>query len=85
MCIRTKQRFTEKKITNKIVYQHESKMRDILISNKLKFEFSKDDIKRILNGQKPWKDFDFNKNDNDNENEQSKRQNNNKIKNIKKK
>lgn len=75
----------KKKITNKIVYQHESKMRDILISNKLKFEFSKDDIKRILNGQKPWKDFDFNKNDNDNENEQSKRQNNNKIKNIKKK
>ena len=49
---------TKKKImTNKIAYLIESKKRDILISNKLKCEFEDEDIKRIINGKKPFKDL----------------------------
>ena len=49
---------TKKKImTNKIAYLIESKKRDILISNKLKCEFDDEDIKRIINGKKPFKDL----------------------------
>ena len=54
-------------MTNKLVYLHDCRIRDILISNKLKFEFNKDDIKRILNGQKPWKELDFSNKDLENE------------------
>jgi hypothetical protein len=54
---------TKKKImTNKIAYLIESKKRDILISNKLKCEFDDDDIKRIINGKKPFKDLFQNEN-----------------------
>ena len=35
---------------------HECRNRDIIIANKLKCEFSPTDIKRVLNGQKPWND-----------------------------
>ena len=59
-------------MTNKLVYQHESRVRDIIISNKLKCEFSDEDIKRILNGQKPWKEI------NNDENENKKFENNQK-------
>ena len=69
LCVLEPNRDLQKKkiMTNKMVYLHECKIRDILISKKLKNEFSKDDIKRILNGQKPWKDFDINNKDNINE------------------
>ena len=54
---------TKKKImTNKIAYLIESKKRDIIISNKLKCEFDDDDIKRIINGKKPFKDLFLNEN-----------------------
>lgn len=54
---------TKKKImTNKIAYLIESKKRDILISHKLKCEFNDDDIKRIINGKKPFKDLFQNEN-----------------------
>jgi hypothetical protein len=54
---------TKKKImTNKIAYLIESKKRDILISHKLKCEFDDDDIKRIINGKKPFKDLFLNEN-----------------------
>ena len=54
---------TKKKImTNKIAYLIESKKRDILISHKLKCEFDDDDIKRIINGKKPFKDLFQNEN-----------------------
>ena len=46
---------------NKYAYQHESRLRDLTIANKLKFEFDETDIQRILNGKKPWKDFGLNK------------------------
>ena len=62
LCVLEPNRDLQKKniMTNKKVYLHECRIRDILISNKLKFEYSKEDIKRILNGQKPWTDFDEN-------------------------
>ena len=60
LCVLEPNRDLQKKkiLTNKLIYLNECRIRDILISNKLKFEFNKDDIKRILNGQKPWTDFD---------------------------
>lgn len=48
--------FTRKPVTNKMVFNRECRIRDIIITNKLKCEFSPKDIKRILNGQKPWND-----------------------------
>ena len=48
--------FTRKPVTNKMVFMRECRIRDIIIANKLKCEFSPKDIKRILNGQKPWND-----------------------------
>ena len=54
---------TKKKVmTNKIAYLIESKKRDIIISNKLKCEFDDEDIKRIINGKKPFKDLFLNEN-----------------------
>ena len=50
--------FTRKPVTNKMVFNRECRIRDIIISNKLRCEFSPQDIKRILNGQKPWNDCD---------------------------
>ena len=46
---------------NKYVYEHESRLRDLMIANKLKCEFDETDIQRILNGKKPWKDCGLNK------------------------
>ena len=47
-----------KKITtNGTAYKKECKIRDIILGNKLKCEFSPVDIKRILNGLKPWVDI----------------------------
>ena len=44
----------KKKSTNKDLYEIESKTRDILIANKLKQDYSPEDIHRILNGCNPW-------------------------------
>ena len=59
LCVLEPNRNLQKKkvMTNKLVYLHDCRIRDILITNKLKFEYNKDDIKRILNGQKPWKEL----------------------------
>lgn len=46
-----------KVMTNKFAYNKESRIRDIIIGNKLKCEFTPIDIKRILNGLKPWVDI----------------------------
>ena len=46
---------TKKQLTNRSLYDKESKIRDMLISNKLKCEYNKDDIERVLNGISPWK------------------------------
>ena len=46
-----------KKISYKSNYLRESKIRDIIISKKLKCEFNPIDIKRVLNGKKPWKNI----------------------------
>ena len=45
------------KLNNKFAFKKECRMRDIIIGNKLKCEFSPIDIKRILNGLKPWSDI----------------------------
>ena len=68
LCVLEPNRDLQKKniMTNKKVYLHECRIRDILIANKLKFDFSKDDIKRILNGQKPWTELEGNNEDNEN-------------------
>ena len=47
----------KKTINNKYAYKKESKTRDIIIGNKLKCEFTSEDIKRILNGLKPYADI----------------------------
>ena len=44
-----------KKNSHKNHYLLESRIRDIIISKKLRCEFEPEDIKRILNGKKPWK------------------------------
>ena len=46
-----------KKMTHKLGYLRESKIRDLIISKKLKCEFDNDDIIRILNGKEPFKFF----------------------------
>ena len=46
----------KKVITNSYAYKKESRIRDMIIGNKLKCEFSPVDIKRVLNGLKPWVD-----------------------------
>ena len=51
----SKNLFKSKKINHKSNYIQESKIRDIIIAKKLKCEYEPDDIKRILNGKKPWK------------------------------
>ena len=57
----------KKKLTNKMIYMRESKIRDLLISQKLKYDYSKDDIKRLLNGKPPMKDFEVINKDDENE------------------
>lgn len=66
LCVLEPNRDLQKKkvMTNKKIYLHECRIRDILISNKLKFDYNKEDIKRILNGQKPWKELNLNNKDN---------------------
>jgi len=44
-----------KKMTHKIAYLTESRIRDIILSKTLKCEYDSIDIKRVLNGKKPWK------------------------------
>ena len=44
----------KRKINNKILYKKQSRIRDILIGNKLKSTYDEVDTKRILNGLKPW-------------------------------
>ena len=65
LCVLEPNRDLQKKNinTNKKVYLHECRIRDVLIANKLKFDFSKDDIKRILNGQKHWAELENNNED----------------------
>ena len=46
-----------KVMTNGYAYKKETKIRDIIIGHKLKCEFSPIDIKRVLNGLKPWVDI----------------------------
>ena len=48
--------FNKKIMTNKMAFMRECRIRDIIITNKLKCEFSPSDIKRLLNGLKPWND-----------------------------
>ena len=48
--------FSKKIITNKLAFMRECRIRDIILTNKLKCEFSPSDIKRLLNGLKPWND-----------------------------
>ena len=48
--------FTKKEMTNKMAFMRECRIRDIILTNKLKCEFSPSDIKRLLNGLKPWED-----------------------------
>ena len=44
----------KRKLSNKYKYKKLSKIRDILIGNKLKKTYDEVDTKRILNGLKPW-------------------------------
>lgn len=44
-----------KKMTHKMAYLTESRIRDIILSKTLKCEYDSVDIKRVLNGKKPWK------------------------------
>ena len=46
--------YTKKEVTNKMIFNRECRIRDIILTNKLKCEFSPSDIKRVLNGQKTW-------------------------------
>ena len=50
-----------KKMTHKMAYLTESRIRDIILSKTLKCEYDSVDIKRILNGKKPWKLYEVNK------------------------
>ena len=51
----------KKVLTNALAFKKESKIRDIVIGRKLKCEFSPADIKRVLNGLKPWVDCNLDK------------------------
>ena len=42
-------------MTHKMAYLTESRIRDIILSKTLKCEYDSVDIKRVLNGKKPWK------------------------------
>ena len=48
--------FMKKEMTNKMAFMRDCRIRDIILTNKLKCEFSPSDIKRLLNGLKPWED-----------------------------
>ena len=51
----------KKIITNALAFKKESKIRDVVLGRQLKCEFSPVDIKRILNGLKPWVDCNLDK------------------------
>jgi len=46
--------YKRKEVTNKMIFNRECRIRDIILTNKLKCEFSPSDIKRVLNGQRTW-------------------------------
>ena len=48
--------FSKRQMTNKLAFLRECRIRDIILNNKLKCEFSQSDIKRLLAGLKPWND-----------------------------
>ena len=48
--------FSKRQMTNKLAFLRECRIRDIILTNKLKCEFSQSDIKRLLAGLKPWND-----------------------------
>ena len=48
--------FNKNVMTNKKAFLRECRIRDIILTNKLRCEFSPKDIKRVLNGLKPWND-----------------------------
>ena len=51
----------KKIITNALAFKKESKIRDVVLGRQLKCEFSPVDVKRILNGLKPWVDCNLDK------------------------
>ena len=51
----SKHLFKTKKMNHKLIYLHESRMRDLTIAKLLRNEYNSNDIKRILNGKKPLK------------------------------
>ena len=51
----SKSLFKLQKTNLKSNYLHESKIRDIIIAKILRCEYEPEDIKRIINGKKPWK------------------------------
>ena len=48
--------FAKMEITNKNAFLRDCRIRDIILTNKLKCEFSVSDIRRVLHGQKAWGD-----------------------------
>ena len=48
-------------LTNALAFDKENKIRDVIIGRQLKCEFSPVDIKRVLNGLKPWVDCNLDK------------------------
>ena len=48
--------FAKMEITNKNAFLRDCRIRDIILTNKLKCEFSISDIRRVLHGQKAWGD-----------------------------
>lgn len=62
LCVLEPSRNLQKKkiMTNKTIFLNDCRLRDLQISKKLKFEYSKEDMKRILNGQKPWNEIELN-------------------------
>ena len=48
-------------LTNALAFNKENKIRDVIIGRQLKCEFSPVDIKRVLNGLKPWVDCNLDK------------------------
>ena len=51
----------KKVMTNALAFKKESKIRDVVLGRQLKCEFSPVDVKRILNGLKPWVDCNLDK------------------------
>ena len=51
-----KRLFTKEKISVRDAYLRKCRINDIILVSKLKCEFSPRDVKRVLNGIKPWND-----------------------------